>query len=258
MKVAAAMVSAWLALVHVAAADAVGSTWRRVDAGAGEEVASISWNGPLIVGVGSGGLVSTSTDGKSWTRRFQGVSADLKGVAWSGTHYVAVGTLGVVLRSADGLDWQRVEMPGYDFKGITWTGSQFVALRDFYYFSTSADGVTWTQSSQVTMNPGYGLDYFDGAYYVRNQSGIARSTDLTTWTQVNALSNNQLPLAIRKCNDRLISVGPGSAIYSSPDGITWTSATRTGASFTPAGDLSDVAWNGTEYVAVGAYHAVWR
>ncbi|MEK7951546.1 hypothetical protein WKV53_13605 [Luteolibacter sp. Y139] len=259
MKVVVAMAPAWLGLAAVATADVVGNSWRRVDAGDGEQMAAVSWNGPLMVGVGSGGQISTSTDGKSWVKHFHGIQADLKSVVWSGTHYVAVGSSGAMLRSTNGLDWQRVEMPvEYDYKGVTWTGSQFIALDSGFYLSTSADGLVWSRFAVTPVQAlSYGIEYYDGATYLRNTFGIARSTDLTTWTQVLALSNNHLPAAVRKCNGRLISVGPSNEIYSSLDGITWTPATLTGVTFPPQ-DMVDVEWNGSSYVAIGASNRVWR
>jgi hypothetical protein len=194
-----AMVLTWLGFTWPAMGDEVGTSWRRLDDGRGDRFASVCWDGPVAVGVGSRGLLCTSTDGKSWTLRFQGVQASLKGVTWNGSHYVAVGYGGTILRSTNGADWQRIEAPaGNDYSGVTWTGTQFMALDNFYYLSTSADGVTW---NRFQINPGYlcyGVEHFDGATYLRNTSGITRSTDLVTWTQVLNLSNNHLPAGIQR------------------------------------------------------------
>ncbi len=259
------MMRSWMAIVLIglgfsatAMADETGTSWRRLDEGQGDRFSSVCWEGPMAVGVGSRGLLCTSTDGKSWTLRFHGVQAGLKGVAWSGSHYVAVGSGGAILRSANGTDWQRIGAPaGNDYSGVTWTGSQFIALDNYSYLSTSADGIAWNHSQINVPNAGYGIEHFDGATYLRNLWGIARSTDLVTWTQVLSLSNNHLPAAIRKLNGRLFSVGPGNAIRSSSDGITWTQPTLTGTSIAPQ-ELRDVAWSGAAYVAVGSSNLLWR
>lgn len=247
------MVAAWVALAFTAAGDVVGASWRRVDGAVADRIASVSWDGPLMVGVGTRGLVCTATDGKSWTNRFQVVQADLKAVVWGGSQYVAVGNDGAMLRSTNGIDWQRVEMPAdYDFAGVTWTGSKFIALDNQYFISTSTDGVTWNRV-QATTYAGNGIEHFDGATYLRYSSGIARSTDLVNWTPV--WSDGALA-KIRKLNGRLFSLGGSNAILSSVDGITWTQTTKTGPSISQ--NLTDVEWNGACYLAVGTSSYVWR
>jgi hypothetical protein len=251
------LVSAWMALASMAAGDEVGASWRRVDKGAADPLACVAWDGPLMVGVGARGLISTSTDAKTWTTRFQGVHADLKGVAWSGSHYVAVGNDGVMLRSANGIAWQRIDMPeDYEFSSITWTGSEFLALDSLFYLSTSADGISWNRRL-VTWESSYGVCHFDGATYLLQRTGVSRSVDHLTWSTVLSVSNHIVPAVMRKLNGRLIYVGPSNAIRSSADGITWTMATLTGVT-TPSQSLVDVAWSGSEYLAVGTSNFVWR
>lgn len=251
----------WLGISLAGTADEVGVSWRRLDDGRGDRFTRVCWDGPVAVGVGSRGLLRTSTDGKDWTLRDQGVQASLRGVAWSGSHYLVVGSGGTILRSPDGTDWQRIEAPSdRDFWGVSWTGTQFIALDSFNFLSTSADGATWNRFQVSVPHLGYGIEHFDGATYLMNQYGIARSTDLATWTQVLSLSNNNLPAGIRKLNGRLFSVGPGRYPWSSTDGITWTSPTLTGPSFQPSQALSDIAWNGSTYLAVcgDGFNLVWR
>lgn len=251
----------WMGISLAGTADEVGVSWRRVDDGRGDRFTRVCWEGPVAVGVGSRGLLRTSTDGKVWTLRNPGVQATLRGVAWSGSHYLVVGSGGTILRSPDGTDWQRIDAPpNRDFWGVTWTGTQFIALDSSYFLSTSADGVTWNRFQVSIPYNGYGIEHFDGATYLMNQFGIARSTDLVTWTQVLSLSNNNLPAGIRKLNGRLFSVGPGRFPRSSTDGITWTSPTLTGPSSQPSQALSDIAWNGSIYLAVcgDSFNLVWR
>ena len=236
----------------------IGTSWQRVDKGQGERFSSISWDGPLIVGVGTQGLLSTSTNGKIWTTRFQEIQTDLKAVVWSGSHYVAVGFKGAILRSANGIDWQRIVAPvDRDYSGVTWTGTQFIALDNFYYLSTSADGVTWNRLGLTSIPPALGIDYFDGAIYLKNSSGISRSTNQVVWTQVLELSYDNVPAMIRKWNGRLFAVGNLGAIYSSGDGISWTPGIMDGGSFGPNA-LRDIAWSGAGYVAIGMSNRVWH
>lgn len=261
---------AWLAIVSVclagalgARADEVGASWQRVDKGESDRFTEICWDGPLAVAVGSRGLLGTSTDGKSWTVRFSGVQADLKDAVWNGSFYLALGSGGTIIKSTDGIDWQRIDAPAAnDYQGVAWTGSQFIALDSYYYLSTSPDGIVWNRS-RVEVDPPfatplYGIEYFDGATYLRHNAGIARSTDLVNWTKVQDLSSYNIPSAIRKINGRFFSLGPSEAIRSSPDGITWTYATFVGPSSYVRQDLVDLAWNGSAYVAVGSSNRIWR
>jgi hypothetical protein len=256
MRIARWFVLVLLRLVLPVDAGEAGSSWRRVDEGMSEKLSSISWDGPVILGAGDRGLLATSQDGKAWTKRFLNIQCDLKGVAWNGSHYVAVGRQGTLFRSQDGLAWQSVPNSATgDYYGVVWTGSLFVAVEGFYV-STSADGLTWNRNLTGISNLGYGIVHFDGAFYILTYFGIYRSTNLTSWTRVLELSN-RLPKTIRKLNGRLIAVEKSGGIHSSLDGIVWTPATFVTGGLVPSGDLNDVTWNGSNYVAVGETGLIW-
>lgn len=72
---------------------------------------SIATNPNIMVQVGDGGAIYTSTTGTtsgSWVSRSSGTTANLYSVVWTGQQFVAAGSGGTILNSVDGLTWTTV------------------------------------------------------------------------------------------------------------------------------------------------------
>ena len=101
----------------------------------------------LVVAVGDGGIILTSTTGTSWTNETSGTSENLYAVTpMPSGGFLAVGGHGLVLRSANGSTWTPsgtgTTKSLYD---VGWTNRQFIAVGDNGVIFTSPTGTTWTR-----------------------------------------------------------------------------------------------------------------
>lgn len=110
----------------------------------------IHWDGSLLVAVGKGGLIYTSTDSTvnspSWAMRTSGATADLLAVTKGGSRYVAVGAAGTIITSDNGgVSWtSRSSGTTSDLNDVTWTGTEFIAVGIMGAIVRSLDGITWS------------------------------------------------------------------------------------------------------------------
>jgi hypothetical protein len=189
------------------------------DSGApGELLGGVAWTGTRLVAVGTSGTVLSSPDGATWTAHPTGTTAQLTGVAGSPGLVAAVmyGSA-TVLTSPDLVDWTPRDAGPTAASGlwsVAWTGSQFVAAGIGGAVVTSPDGLAWT--------------------------GRASGTPYTL-------------AGVTGGGPRLVAVGGIGGlvgqVVTSPDGATWTALDLPPA----AGYLQDVAWTGSQYLAVGDF-----
>lgn len=180
---------------------------------------------------------------------------NLRAVGCSASQCVAVGDNQTIVTSTDGVNWTahiQPEIPnpssfsgpatlGYVLTGVAASPSRWVAVGwsndgaipepNFYGIAlTSFDGITWTPVTNSVINN-------DAQYNV-----IWSGTQFATVAYEQVVKE---PL-----------VAPiGGTVYSSPDGLKWTSATAPETSVT-AGSLSGIAWSGKQYVVVGYNNAL--
>lgn len=173
--------------------------------------------------------------------------ANLRAVSCSSSQCVAVGDSQTIATSSDGINWALHLQPGvadtvfggtdpYSLRGVATSPSKWVAVGQgandqlpypalFGIVLTSPDGATWTPVTgrTVTTSAQYGVIWngsqFATAGYEQEGGGL----------DVFAI---------------------GGTIYSSSDGLKWTSATAPGTAVT-FGSLNGIAWSGKTYVAVG-------
>jgi photosystem II stability/assembly factor-like uncharacterized protein len=114
------------------------------------DMVGIHWDGALLVSVGKGGVIYTSTDStvnsSSWASRTSGTTADLVAVTKGGSRYVAVGVAGTIITSDDGgVSWtNRTSGTTSDLYDVTWTGTEFIAVGKYGAIVRSVDGITWS------------------------------------------------------------------------------------------------------------------
>ena len=116
---------------------------------------------------------------------------------------------------------------------------------------TSTDGLSWypksLQNSGSTTMYATSVAYGASTYVVSTQYGLFYSTDLITFT---ASTSGPAGVATQKvifANSQFVAVA-GTAIYTSPDGVTWTSRTSPTSS-----SYVDVIYANGLYVAYGSY-----
>lgn len=115
-------------------------------------IATATWTGAQLVGVGASGAVATSPDGIIWTPRKSGTELALTAVVSANNQLLAVGQgygsdTKNVITSPDGITWTAHDSGAtYGLYGVAWTGKAFFAVSDGAVF-TSPDGATWAPTS---------------------------------------------------------------------------------------------------------------
>lgn len=257
----------------VSGAEGIPITWSRLPhdesvlGGQNDQVMSgVTAGGPGFVSVGwDDGLtpraaaVWTSEDGTSWERVPHNVAVFgdgilMRDVVVGGPGLVAVGQAGggfragAVLTSADGLTWERVPHDEAIFEGEDWAWMHAVAVG------------------------GPGLVAVGGAGSGERDAAAWTSEDGLTWTPVphdDAVfggAGHQEILSITAGGPGLVAVGrdidlehdSDAAVWTSPDGVTWTRVQNEDEVFGGEDDqeMVDVVAGGPGLVAVGLDWAV--
>ncbi len=219
------------------------------------ELNSVIWAGSAFWAVGSPGVLRSS-DGVlwSWPEMIGDFDITLFDIVWNGSLYVAVGWDQVpignrrsVITSRDGHDWTYQEILFSDpLHAVGWTGSRFVAAGDGDFFLTSTDGEDWEQHSWPDSRDvrdmawsgnrlvavggrweggGYILSTTDGINWVECDLPVESVSDFddVTWTGTHFVA---------------VSRSSGDVIFTSPDGLDWSSET-TGTGVWPVSVVGD-------------------
>lgn len=147
-----------------------------------------------------------SDDGVNWTIGGN-TYGDFHGITYGDNKYVIVGP-NVAAYSADGKTWTQATVSARSWREVVYTGTQFVAISLTGQAMYSTDAVTWTETTSGIPSSGsyYGLAYGNGTLVA-------------------------------------VDIG-GGVIYSTDDGLNWTSTTPPEAN----------AWRGVSFGA-GAFYA---
>lgn len=180
----------------------------------------VIWANGKYVAVGGAGTILTSVNGGVWTPQNSGTSNTLYGACWTGSQYLVVGSNKTILTSPDGITWTKriVNSDEVDLYAIACSGSQLVAV---------------------------------GTNENSNSSEILTSTDGVSWTSSAFKVTGGELTAITWSGSQYVVVGEAFGyplILTSPNGATWTN--RSGLS-DATGQLSDVVWSGSRFVASG-------
>jgi hypothetical protein len=213
------------------------------------DVAAGSPAGSLrFVAVGSSNTCATSPDGVTWTSRTMpaGASRTWTSVIWDGMYYVAVGIdAGAVVtsRSADGVTWGAavavfsacLVQPKLAWKSgtIVLVGSTLAG--GVLVYTSSDNGTTWTPRTFPSVA-------CDGAVFA-------------AYNQVASIGGVAGNFVVVAQGSNSFSVG---SIYSSPDGITWTSRGSASIFVTAMAAGNSVAVMAGRLSSINAYFtAVW-
>ena len=245
----------------------VGTAWRLTRQGPGTDIAGLAVHDTLIVAVGDGGAVYTSTDttGREWiVRRQYGPGAGYLDVAWCLGQFAAVGLNGDVIVSSDGLQWVRQSTGGTaTLRGVAASLEHSIAVGSAGNIYISEDNDIWEPYSLSG-----GLDCYDVAYDTRTEKWLITaaggaifsapnhtSADSIVWvTQTTPMSATMTFKAIA-CTDSAFFVagvetsqssGDRVDIYKSTDGLIWYYQNTI-----EAWDIEDMLWTGHYLVAVG-------
>ncbi len=212
-----------------------GTSWTTATQGT-QDLLGVAYGGGQFVAVGYGGTILPSPDGSTWTLRGAGLTTQfLTAATYDSTpQYVIVGNAGTVLTSPDAATWtSQTSLGGFALRGVAWAAGTYVAAGDFQSGSnnageifTSTNAQTWTgHNSQLWQEKLVAVQAAGGRLYALGAAGsIARSSDGTgaSWTQAMAGSDDLGAIAYG--NSTYVAAGGHAlGIFSSSDGISWTS-----------------------------------
>lgn len=231
-----------------------GSSWTKLDSGLMTFTARVHWTGDQAMAVGGqfgsglgSGVVMTSPNGAGgWMKRSTPVTPPLRAAASNGNQLVAVGNSGTILHSPDrGVTWTQPSSGTTQFlNNVKYLGNQFIAVGMNGTLLTSPDGLAWTArvtntTSNLTIiaSTGSRIVVAGGAIITSDDQGV-------TWT-------TRTNPCFGECNDlvwagnQLVLTGPLSSLYTSADGLTWTTRNLP-AQFS---SIRYMAWTGTTLYA---------
>jgi photosystem II stability/assembly factor-like uncharacterized protein len=220
-------------------------------------------NGVLWM-AGSGGKVVRSRDGGlSWEVQSTGVTEHLQDIAaWDGDRAVAVGNDGVVIVTSDGgASWTKVSAPRSQIAnklmrvrvfqpGTAWAVGVLGAI-----LYSDDSGTTWQRRSEEVDLAWNDIAFADpdNGWAVGEFGSMMHSPDRgATWEQVDPVSERSLMGISFRDSQHGVAVGLDGLVLRTDDaGATW----REVDGGTPL-HLFDVAWDGSEWVAVGGMGVV--
>jgi hypothetical protein len=188
--------------------------------------------------------IYSSADGRLWDLQ-AGAFTEYYALAANEHRLLATGRNKVVIESTDGTHWQQLPQGsgGSSYDSIAWTGERFFGLTIGNGLYSSANGSDWQMIFPDELNC---LLWTGTRYLGAGFGGIFASDDGLQWTRVAETDDG-----VNK-----IGAGPGGfyavdyyhRIYRSSDGLTWSTV------YDPAtnSSLLDLAWTGSEIVAVGS------
>lgn len=177
----------------------------------------------LLIAVGGGGWIVTSSDGTNWTTRISGTSQALGGVAYGNGEFITVGRSGTVLSSQDGISWTlRVSGTTANLLAVKYGNGVFVASGEWGVILTSSDGVTWTPHDPGITYYSDDLAYGNGLFVL----GIGRGTNLisadgTNWLPRDNGSSQNLWM-VGFGNGQFMAIDIQHRVLTSTDASNWT------------------------------------
>ncbi len=237
----------WTLLAEKFAGEPVSTAWPLDDSGTSASFYGVGSRTGIVVAVGAGGMIRTSSGGQAWQSRTSGVADLLMNVDGAGPLFVAVGDVGRILTSPDGITWTTRTSPTTQMlRGITWGNGAYVAVGQAGVIVRSTDGATWTVQTSGTSNVLQGVEYGGGQFVAVGASGlILTSPDGIAWTARTSGTSSWL-YDVTVANGNVVAVGANGVILRSTNGITW--AASASGSVLP---IYRVAFGNGRFVAVG-------
>jgi hypothetical protein len=197
--------------------------------------------------VGDAGLVLTSTDGATWHIAANLTGGGLNAVAFGAGQWIAVGVAGRIFTSPDAFTWTLRSSPTTQpLNAVTYASNQWLACGNTGTIITSPDGISWTPRSSGTALPLTGIAGRTGAHVaVGDDNTLLRSTDGATWTPHTLAEPTTDLRSAAILNNQFVVAGYAGRIYTSPDGVTWTSRANSG---TGGAGYESVTYDGTQYI----------
>ncbi len=211
-----------------------GLTWTERASGVTTDLRAVTFASGTFVAVGVSGVILTSPDAVTWTRATSGTTTNLYGIAYLKGVFHAGGDNGTLLTSATGATWTAAGLNNNTSGTLYLTAEGDNGLlvgRAGEVYATSAS-TAWRRLTTGTSDPKQAVLYAGGRWISvgSNTDAITRaavipiqtSTDGITWKPAAPNSAFAPLTAVAYGQQRYVAVGPASAIFTSPDGTTWT------------------------------------
>jgi len=231
-----------------------GTTWSSRTSGTAYNLLGVAYGAGTFVATGVGGTVLTSSDGQTWTDRSasSGTTQTLNAVTSGASGFVAVGTNGAIAKSPDGLTgWSAAQFGTSPLTGVAAIGGTYVAVDGVQTAVYSTDLSTWHTSALAPSGGDYtAVAALGGRFFALGRTGsMVRAPTpgvATGWSLALPHAGLQLYDAAYAVSTYVVT-GYDGAIFSSPDGIVWTSRR---ANFDERIDA--IAYGNGTFVAVGS------
>jgi hypothetical protein len=185
---------------------------------------AVAYGAGQFVTVGSGGEISSSSDGVSWTPRGSLGARDVNhNIAYLDSRWVAVGTAGGLMTSPDGVSWTRQNTPTSNrLRGCAYGAGRYVVTGDNGTIINSPDGVLWTTATSGTTQSLYAVAFTNGRFVaVGNNGVIVTSTNGATWIAATSGVTGVLQ-NVGVFGGRFYAIGTSGVILVSSDATSWT------------------------------------
>lgn len=206
----------------IASSDDNGATWT-VRHSPAEIMTKVHYANGEWLAVGDTGALYVSSDGETWTSETTGVVDNLTSVFYESSidtenYWIAVGDGGTAIRSHD-----PVSPPeGGSTPGLWQWSSEPI-------------------SETSTLN---GMAFGNGVFVIISGPDLYYSTDGKNWTLAGPFSTLRV---VHFADGQFIAAGDSGSIYTSPDGINWTSQSSGTTSA-----IHGLAHDGTKWMAIGS------
>ena len=199
-----------------------GATWTNwVSSAAANTIASGT---ELLVAIGYGNSVQTSTNGLKWTQRGTTAPAGISGLGYGDGKFVAVGE-GVLGVSTNGVDWDDLAsaVTTTTLDDVAYGQGTFVAVGDGGVILRSADGSHWSLSTSNWGNVLFmtTVAYAGGVFVAAGDSGtLLSSTNGINWLAAKKVGSAEMHDFAYGAG-KFVAVGDSGVILTSANGTTW-------------------------------------
>ncbi len=248
--------------VYLTSAD--GASWSEHDAtgfnledaayGSGEYVAvGYDWNqrqGAILYS-------ADPTDDSAGSAYDTGEDSEVDTVAYGDSRFVAL-AWHKSYTSSDGKAWSSHDTSVTSSGDLAY-GDGYLAVGCCGQYATSSDGVNWTEvQAQISDDPRVYASSFTGVVYagdhfvaVGGGNQIGRYTDADGWSFAVPGTDESSISSLLFDGSRFLATGGGSGhLFASSDGVDWRPIDQSRNHY-----LSGIAYDGTNYVAIGAHYA---
>ena len=219
----------------------------------------IAYSGSMFVAItgNDSKYFYTSPNGSLWTRHTVSGMENYfyqESITWTGSWFVLTGNRGICT-STDGVSWTQQAYSDNSLYSIAYSGSRLVAVGAFGVIRTSDNnGATWTKRISGTVEKLNDVTWSGSQFVAVGEEGtILTSATGETWTKQNSRIDHDLTCVTWSQQRSLFAAsGAGSVILTSPNGVDWTVRTYGTTDY-----LLDIAWSGTQFMAVGTYGIIY-